>query len=245
MGCDCMQMLAHLPFAFSSKIAYGFQKPNRVWFLNSVNERQWMGRDSNSRPPACKAVTDEIAAKLQNYNRPAFQTWLQTVREQEERTAHDNAIFVGTFVKSGKTPADFVKSYTKPNSYNNALKAVNHYCDFLNVPRPGLKPKPRTVANLIIAPKPEDVKEIIQKLRSLDAKTYMALCATTGIRCEKVHHLKWSQIDFENGWVNINERHGKKVYRPNPLHKDVAQMLTQLREKAANSQERVFTFGYK
>jgi integrase len=136
-----------------------------------------------------------------------------------------------------------VTSYTNANSYNNALKAVNHYCDFLGVPRPNLKQKPRNLTYLIIAPKSEEVKDIVRKLHSLDVKAYMALCATNGLRCEKLHLIKWSQIDFENGWLKINERHGKKVYRQNCLHNDVAKMLTVL--KQSSTSERVFTFGYK
>ena len=168
---------------------------------------------------------------------------MQTTKNQELRTAKDNASFVGTFVKSGKSAVDFINSYSKPNSYNNALKAVNHYCDFLGIARPNLKHKTRTLYNLIIAPKPDEVKELVHKLQSLDVKTYMALCATVGIRCEKLRLLTWAQVDFENGWVNINERHGKKVYRPNKLHKDVAALLRQL--KTTSTSDRVFTMGYK
>lgn len=79
-------------------------------------------------------------------------TFLQTVKEQEFRTARDNASLVGTFVRSGKSPEDFIKSYEKPNSYNNALKALSHYCDFLGVPRPILKLKPRNIYRLIVVP---------------------------------------------------------------------------------------------
>jgi integrase len=123
------------------------------------------------------------------------------------------------------------------------LKAVNHYCDFLGVPRPNLKPKQRNNVSLIIAPKPEEVIEIVQKLPSKDVKAYMALCATVGLRPERLRLVSWPQIDFENGWDNINERHGKKVYRPNRLHKDVAKMLQELKTTATS--DRVFTFGYK
>ncbi|MGI0013421.1 MAG: tyrosine-type recombinase/integrase [Nitrososphaera sp.] len=177
------------------------------------------------------------------YDRTAFMTFLQTVKEQEFRTARDNATFVATFIKSGKTPEDFIRSYEKPNSYNNALKAVNHYCDFLGVPRPNLKPKPRAVANLIIAPKPDEVKDLLRKLQSQDVKAYIALCATVGLRPQRLLRAKWSEIDFENNIVNINERHGKKVYRPNYLHKDAAALLQEL--KKTSTSERVFTFGYK
>jgi integrase len=146
---------------------------------------------------------------------------------------------VGTFLKSGKTPIEFVKSYSKPNSYNNALKAVNHYCDFLGVARSNLKPKQRPPANLIISPKPDEVLELLRRVESADVRAYLALCSTVGLRPERLRLVGWSQVDFENCWVNINERHGKKVYRPNPLHKDVAVMLRQLKETSTSN--RVFT----
>jgi integrase len=170
---------------------------------------------------------------------------LQTVRKQEYKTARHNAFFVVTFLKSGKTPDAFVSSYTNSYTYNNYLKAVNHYCDFMQLPRPSLKPKPKELQRLIIAPKPEEIREIINKLPSLDVKCYIGLCSTTGLRCERLLLIHWSKIDFDNGIVNMNERHGKKVYRPNGLHKDVAKLLKQLRQQTPREQERVFTFGYK
>ena len=42
---------------------------------------KWMGRDSNSRPPACKAATHTTFAK---YDRQAFTTWLQTSKDEGE-----------------------------------------------------------------------------------------------------------------------------------------------------------------
>lgn len=55
--------------------------------------------------------------------------------------------------------------------------------------------------------------------------------------------MKWSQIDFENGLVTSNEKHGMKIYRPNPLHNGVAKLLQQLLVQRAN-RERVFSFNY-
>lgn len=146
-------------------------------------------------------------------------------------------------MRSGKTPEDFVKSYTKPNSYNNMLVAVNHYLDYTGQPRLTLKQKPRNLDSLIISPKPAEVKEIIAKVEPLDVKTYLALCATVGLRPQRLLIAKWSEIDFENAWVTINERHGKKIYRPNPLHRDVAAMLQEL--KKTSTSDRIFTFAYK
>jgi integrase len=180
---------------------------------------------------------------LAGYNRREFEAYLQHVKNQEPETAKDNGCFVQTFCKSGKSPVDFINSYSKPNSYNNALNALKHYCDFLGVARPALKQKRRSPDKLIIAPKPDEVKGIFTKLLSPDVKAYIALCATVGLRPQRLLKATWSEIDFVNGWVNINERHGKKVYRPNKLHKDVAILLQQL--KTTSTSQRVFTFGYK
>lgn len=193
---------------------------------------------------ACGATNAGESNEAPNFaDRHAFIAYLQTTKNQEVKTAKNIASFVATFLKSGKTAEDFVKSYTKPNSYNNALNAIKHYCDFLGIRRPQLKQKLRTPTHLIIPPKPDEVIEIIHKVKSQDVKAYLALCATVGLRPERLRLVKWSQIDFENNWVNINERHGKKVYRPNCLHKDIAQMLQTLKETSTG--ERVFTFGYK
>ena len=164
-------------------------------------------------------------------------------KQQELETAKEVASFVGTFLRSGKSPEEFILSYTKPNSYNNALNVVKHYCDFMGLPRPNLKQKPRTPTKLIISPKPAEVLEILHKVDHSGVKTYLALCATVGIRPQRLLKASWKEIDFDSGFVNINEKHGKKVYRPNPLHKDVANLLQELNATAEN--ERVFMFAYK
>jgi hypothetical protein len=178
----------------------------------------------------------------QQYDKIAFIAYLQSVKEQEHCTAIDNASFVGTFGKSGKLPEDFIKSYEKSNSYNNALSALKHYCDFLGIDRPNLKPRPRAPSALIIAPKPADIIDLVQRVEAPDVKAYLALCATVGLRPERLRLVKWSQIDFENGLVTINEKHGMKIYRLNPLHKDVAKLLQSLQQESKN-QERVFSFN--
>jgi len=177
------------------------------------------------------------------FDRQAFLTYLQTTKGKELEPSKDVASAVGTFLRSGKTPVDFVKSYAKPNSYNNMLVAVNHYLDYMGQPRLALKQKARNLDKLIISPKPAEVLDIIAKVEPLDVKAYIALCATVGLRPERLLKASWHEIDFENGYVNINERHGKKIYRPNCLHKDVAKLLRELKTTATS--DRVFTMAYK
>jgi len=182
-----------------------------------------------------------------NYDRQAFTSWLQLPRdqggkEQELDTAKSNASFVGTYLKSGKTAEDFVKSYSNSYTYNNALFAVNHWLDFCGKPRLQLKQKQCTPQSLIIAPKPEEMQRVIREIKDKHVKTYIALCATVGLRPKRLLKATWQEIDFTNGWLNINERHGKKVYRPNPLHQDIAKLLQELKQTATS--ERIFDFTY-
>ena len=107
------------------------------------------------------------------YDKTAFIDFLQTVKEQELCTVRDNASLVGTFVKSGKSPEDFIRSYEKPNSYNNALIALKHYRDFPGVPRPNLKPRPCSPRALIIAPKPAEIIDISAYLHFLLRPLYL------------------------------------------------------------------------
>jgi integrase len=179
----------------------------------------------------------------QGYEKEKFRAFLQNVKNQEYKTATDNACMIATFLKRNQTPEEFINSYTKPNSYNNALTAMKHYCDFLGIARPTLKQKRRSPDTLIIAPKPEEMQRVIREIKSLDVKTYIALCATVGLRPRRLLAAAWAEIDYTNGWVNINERHGKKVYRPNPLHKDVAKLLQAL--KQTSTSERIFAFTYE
>src|SRR5437870_4311990 len=144
---------------------------------------------------------------------------------QELDTAKGNAAYVGTFIKSAKSPEDFVKSYSNPYTYNNTLFAVNHWLEFQGKTRLQLKQKLCTPQSLIIAPKLEEMQRVIREIEDKHVKAYIALCASVGLRPKRLLKATWQEIDFVNGWVNINERHGKKVYRPNPLHEDVAKLM--------------------
>src|SRR5437773_5173425 len=131
---------------------------------------------------------------MRNYNRLEFTEYLQNVKNQEYNTAYDNACMIATFVNRKQKPEEFITSYAKPNSYNNALNAIKHYSDFLGIPRPNLKQKRRSPDALIIAPKLEEMQRAIREIKALDVKTYVALCATVGLRPERLRLITWAQI---------------------------------------------------
>jgi integrase len=203
----------------------------------TVNRYDFGARRSVLHVKSCLDFNFRIYTSKDKQN---FTTWLQTTKHQEIDTAKNNASFVGTFIKSGKTAEDFVKSDTNPYTYNNALFAVNHWLDYVGKPRMQLKQKLCTPRNLIIAPKTEEMKQVISEIKDKHVQAYIALCATVGLRPKRLLKVTWQEIDFENRIVNINERHGKKVYRPNCLHQDVAKLLQDLPE----SNDRIFNFTY-
>ena len=181
------------------------------------------------------------------YDRHKFIAWLRLDKDQggkgqELDTATHNAAYVGTYIKSSKTPEDFVKSYSNPYTYNNTLFAINHWLEHIGKPHMQLKQKLCTPQSLIIAPKLEEMQRVIREIEDKHVKAYIALCASVGLRPKRLLKATWQEIDFVNGWVNINERHGKKVYRPNPLHEDVAKLMLEL--KQTSTSERIFAFTY-
>jgi integrase len=165
------------------------------------------------------------------------------MKEHLPKTAQGYVSTIGTFVKSKKTPEQFANSYEKINCYNNAVKSLIHYSDFLGMPRPNLKCKQQNQDKLIISPKSEQVRGIVCKLKDQELSSYIALCATVGLRPQRLHALRWSELDFENSIVNVNENVKTKHYRPNPIHSGVAKLLLELQKQATG--EYVFTFGYK
>ncbi|HEX9678682.1 tyrosine-type recombinase/integrase [Nitrososphaera sp.] len=189
----------------------------------------------------------QIGNAPKTFNKQEFIAWLQQPKEQggkgqELDTAKNNACSVGKFIESGKSPEEFVNSYANAYTYNGAFFAVNHWCDYTGQPRLRLKQRLCIPKNLIIAPKVEEMQRVIREIKDKHVKAYIALCATTGLRPKRLLKARWHEIDFTNGWVNINERHGKKVYRPNPLHQDVARLLQELKQTATS--ERIFDFTY-
>ena len=180
------------------------------------------------------------------FDKQEFVAWLQLPKEQggkgqELDTAKSNASYVSTFLKSGKTGEDFVKSYDNAYTHNNYLFAVNHWLEYNGKPKLNLRQKQCVPQSLIIAPKVEEMLRVIHEIKDRHVQAYIALCATVGLRPERLLKAGWHEIDFTNGWVNINERHGKKVYRPNPLHKDVAKLLQDLPKTTS---DRIFDFTY-
>lgn len=98
--------------------------------------------------------------------------WLQSVKNQELKTATGMASAVGTLMRSGKTPEEFVKSYSKQNSYNNILVALNHFMGYLGQSRLGLKQRWRSPDALIIASKVNGMQRVISKNKEPYCKTY-------------------------------------------------------------------------
>jgi integrase len=135
----------------------------------------------------------------------------------------------------------YLSQFTNTSTYNNHLKALKHLAR-MNGSDINIKLKRTHCERLITAPNYDTVRDLLESISDTSVKTYLSLCATTGIRVERLFNLTWNDIDFNNGFVLKRIEHVRtKHYRPNPLHNDVNYLIDELpREK-----ERVFPMESK
>jgi len=192
-------------------------------------------------PNECTKNESDVTILSSSYDREKFSKYMREEKQLRPKTITSMDCYARKFVQAKKEPEEFLKQYANPNSYNNAVKAIRHYYRFLKLPIPNAKIIQVSSDSLIIAPKKEEVIGMLRRIEPKEVRAYLALCATCGLRPERLLNLKWREVDFANSIININENVRTKKYRPNPLHKDVAQMLNELHR----SDERVFNFSYR
>ncbi len=97
---------------------------------------------------------------------------------------------------------DAVKAYLthidNDNTYDNSAKALKHPSRMYNTDISISFRKPNT-ESLIITPKYDMVRELIESVQDPLVKACLALCSTTGIRVRRL--LSLDDIDFNNGPV--------------------------------------------
>ena len=166
--------------------------------------------------------------------------------DRSESTVRPYLVNVRQFVSQyNEISIDNVKQYltafNNDYSYNNAVKALKHLGRLYGIEL-AVHVKPVSSEKLIIAPKKDTVLKLLRGIKNKQVRTYLMLCATTGIRVTRLLNLNWSDIDLDNGFILRRVEHRRtKWYRPNPLHKDVRELLLQL----DRTTERLFPFTGK
>jgi|GEM_PF-946499 len=135
----------------------------------------------------------------------------------------------------------YLSQFTNTSTYNNHLKALKHLAR-MNSSDINIKLKRTHNERLIIAPNYDTVRCLLENIQDTTVKAYLSLCATTGIRVERLLNLTWNDIDFNDGLVLKRIEHLRtKHYRPNPLHNDVSSLIDGL----PKDKERVFPMESK
>ncbi len=135
----------------------------------------------------------------------------------------------------------YLSQFTNTSTYNNHLKALKHLAR-MNGSDISIKLKKIHSERLITAPSYDTVKHLLESISDTHVRTYLSLCATTGIRVERLFNLTWRDIDFDNRFVLRKIEHLRtKHYRPNPLHNDVSSLI----DKLPKDKERVFPMEAK
>ncbi len=165
---------------------------------------------------------DEYSNYLKNIDRPlrdntirSYWYMIQNYLQQYDTLSQDNV-------------TEYLRKITNQNTYNNSAKALIHL-GRMNHMRIAIRFRRSSSDNLIIAPSYDKVRTLIHGIQDSLVKAYLSLCATTGIRVQRILSLTWNDIDLENGFVlrkieDIRTKH----YRPNPLHSDARILLEAL-----------------
>ena len=125
---------------------------------------------------------------------------------------------------------EYLSQFKNVSTYNNHLKPLIHLAR-MHGTNISIKMKRFHTERLITAPSYESVKHLIEGIQDDTVRAYLAVCATTGIRVERIFNLDWKDIDAENGFILKKIEHIRtKNYRPNPIHRDVRILLGKIPE---------------
>jgi integrase len=167
-----------------------------------------------------------------------FQKWLMHTGDRNGKqlakpTIDNIMIWARKFIKSKMDGEQFINQYKNSvNTRNNIRKALKYLCRYKNIREPEyLKMENIVIKELIKAPSKDEVLEFLSRIKDREVRCYLALCATQGIRSRRLLQLRWNELDLNNGWININENIRTKKYRPNPIHRDIIDVLRTLKNK--------------
>ncbi|WP_338045907.1 site-specific tyrosine recombinase/integron integrase [Methermicoccus shengliensis] len=149
------------------------------------------------------------------------------LRKYSYRTAKKYRDIVIKFLKSGKTPREFLLSYSNKSrsticSVYFALKFF--YENVLNEKFDEKLPLAKSKHKLPVVLNRREVQKLFEVTTNIKHKVVLALLYYAGLRLSEVRNLKWQDIDFERGLIHIKQAKGEKE-RVIFLHKNLKDLL--------------------
>ncbi len=150
------------------------------------------------------------------------------LRKYSYRTGKKYREIVLRFLKSGKTPKEFLLSYS--NKSRSTIRSVYFalkffYENVLNKNFDEKLPLAKSKQKLPIVLNRKEIQKLFEVTTNIKHKVVLALLYYAGLRLSEVRNLKWQNIDFERGLIHIKQAKGEKE-RIVFLHDRLRELLT-------------------
>ncbi len=150
------------------------------------------------------------------------------LRKYSYRTGKKYREIVLKFLKSGKTPREFLLSYSNKSrsTMRQAYFALKFfYENVLHEKFDEKLPLTKSKQKLPVVLNRTEIREMFEVTTNIKHKVVLALLYYAGLRLSEVRNLKWQDIDFERGLIHIKQAKGEKE-RIVFLHDRLRELLT-------------------
>ncbi|NCN39392.1 MAG: tyrosine-type recombinase/integrase [Candidatus Aenigmarchaeota archaeon] len=149
------------------------------------------------------------------------------LRRYSYQTGKSYISVVKDYLKSGKTPREFLLTYS--NKSKSTMRSVYFslkffYENVLNEKFEEKLPLARKAMKLPIVLSKEEVSKMIEITNNIKHKLVLMLLYYAGLRLDEARNLKWHDIDFDREIIHIKTAKGDKE-RVVFLHKKLIKML--------------------
>lgn len=149
------------------------------------------------------------------------------LRKYSYRTGKKYRDTVIKFLKSGKTPREFLLSYS--NKSRSTVRGVYFalkffYENVLNEKFDEKLPLAKSKQKLPVILNRNELQKLFEVTTNIKHKIVLALLYYAGLRLSEVRNLRWQDIDFEREIIHIKRAKGEKE-RVIFLHKELKKLL--------------------
>ena len=149
------------------------------------------------------------------------------LRKYSYRTGEKYRNIVIKFLKSGKTPREFLLSYS--NKSRSTMRGVYFalkffYENVLNERFNEKMPLAKSKQKLPVVLSRSEIQRLFEVTTNIKHKVVLALLYYAGLRLSEVRNLRWQDIDFEREVIHLKTAKGEKE-RVIFLHKNLEKLL--------------------
>jgi integrase/recombinase XerD len=142
------------------------------------------------------------------------------LRGYSKQTQNTYCYHMNKFVKSGKTPREFLLALIKQEKSNQTLRsagfAIKFYLNTLKREDPSIEqiikdlPNPKKEKKLPEILSREEIEKMIKVTTNLIHRAIIQIGYSSGLRVSEIVNLKWKDIDFIRKTIHIKQAKGKK-----------------------------------